>query len=285
MWNRVVLLISGMAFGWSLVNYWTVAQRHVDTQRTRMALSLGAGVIMAALLAKESFAAAGMALIVFAFSALVAYAGNAKQINKVEEPLPPKMPERPSPDGVVGVFLVARGEPRRYEGPAQWAIRFRDLAARGEAVPHWFVRPLTYGRIRKAYGAMGGESPLHNSLETLARDLGEQLGTGYMVQLVYTDSDPLLLRALTMAPERGVRQLAILPLDLEKDAESRLRREVARSRIREVGMELRYASPLDPPLLPQDTYDTRACALMQGQPVCPPELDERAVSDLLTREF
>jgi hypothetical protein len=79
MWNRVVLLATGMAFGWNLVNYFTVAPARREAQRLRIIVSAMIGVALIISLGMQEWQAAAVGSVVFLGTALIAYAANARQ--------------------------------------------------------------------------------------------------------------------------------------------------------------------------------------------------------------
>ena len=199
MWNRVFLLASGFAFGWVLVSYLTVPSAQIRDRLIQWVLSLSVGLVVIGFMAfssPQSGIAGGM---VFVFSALVAYAGNARQIGRVEGPPLGQAaisedsidrPKRPlTEDSRIAVVLVAEGEPVEYDGPKSWARRFGELAALGGAVPHWFMRPFSLARIRAAYRKMGGRNPFNDAVARPAKQLERRLGVGYCC-LLYTSPSP-----------------------------------------------------------------------------------------------
>ena len=194
MWNRVVLLVAGVALGWNLVHYLTAPPERVRRHQLWMVVSAVAGVgISASLVPAFGAPALGMGLAVLVASALVAYAGNAREISKMEEPLPRALPQRSATtDARVVVLLAVDGEPPAYDGPAAWAQRFRRREAAGVCGPHWFVRPWVYRRVRAAYGRLAPGATLQGWLGSLAADLEQALGPGYLGRVAYLAGTPSL---------------------------------------------------------------------------------------------
>jgi len=295
MWNRVFLLASGFAFGWVLVSYLTVPSAQVRDRLIQLVLSLSVGLVVIGFMAfssPQSGIAGGM---VFVFSALVAYAGNARQIGRAEG-LPPlgqtaigegpiDRPKRPlAEDPRIAVVLVAEGEPVEYDGPKPWARRFGELAASGGAVPHWLARPFSCARIRAAYRKMGGRNPFNDAVTHLAKQLEGQLGTGYCVQDAYLGAAPALADVLVRLAEGGHRRVVLVPIGFASYSQEALRAEVVRSRVREVGIQVIYAAPLGAVVWNPGSRAARLRQLVQGQAVePPPEPGPEAVEQLRER--
>ncbi len=267
MWNRVFLLAAGVASGWTLVHLLTVAPGEVPTHRWRLVLALVIGLGQVVLLATVSPEAGATGLIVFLFSALVAYAANAKQVSKAPEPILPRRPSLPpQADPRVLALMVVDGDPAAYEGPQYWAHAYRQRQARNERIPHWFVRPLAYARVRAAYAAMGGQHPLDTALGKTTGELEAHLGPGYAVRYAYLRSQPYLVRALVALAEEGFRHLVIVPLGSAVD-EASIRQAVADSRIRELGLKVIY-TPVPQGLPGQsDLYADHLPTLHHGHPL------------------
>lgn len=286
MWNRVFLLASGFAFGWTLVSYLTVPLAQARERLIQLILSLAAGLAIIGLMAFSSPPTGLVGGVVFTLSALVAYAGNARQINKAEHPAPLDRPERPleQRDPRLAVVLVAEGEPVAYDGPKPWARRLEELAALGERVPHWFMRPFTYARIRATYRAMGGRNPFNDAIAHLAKRLEGQLGSGYFVQDAYLAATPSLAEVLARLVEQGFVRTALLPIGLERGWQAALPAEVARSRVLEVGVQVTHIAPLESATWVSGSRVERLRRLMWGLPVLPPsEPGEEVVEQLRKR--
>jgi hypothetical protein len=266
-WNRVFLLAAGVASGWTLVHLLTVAPGQAPTHRWRLILALIIGVGQVALLTTVSLQAGLTAVFVFLFSALVAYAANAKQVSKAPEPILPRRPSLPpKADPRVLALMVVDGDPAAYEGPQYWAQAYRQRQARGERIPHWFVRPLAYARVRAAYAVMGRQHPLDTTLSKTTGELEAHLGPGYAVRYAYLRSQPYLVRALVALAEEGFRRLVIVPLGSAVD-EAAIRQAVADSRIRELGLKVFYA-PVPQELPGQsDLYSDHLPTLHHGHPL------------------
>jgi len=281
MWNRVFLLASGFAFGWVLVSYLTVPLAQVRDRLIQLVLSLSVGLVVIGFMAFSSPQSGIAGGLVFAFSALVAYAGNARQIGRVEA-LPPlgqaaigenpiDRPKRPlAEDSRIAVVLVAEGEPVEYDGPKPWARRFAEVAALGGAVPHWFVRPFSCARIRAAYRKMGGRNPFNDAVARLTRQLEGQLDAGYRVQDTYLGAAPSLGDVLARLAEGGSSRVVLLPIGFEGDSQEALREVVVRSRVREVGIQVAYAAPLEPTVWNPGSRAERLRQLARGGAVDPP---------------
>ncbi len=284
MWNRVALLAAGVAFGWSLVNYWTVAAHEVRTQRARLIISALRGALVIGWLTVDTVQGAIAGAFVFLFSAVVAYAGNAKQVSKVEEDIPFITPERPlETDPRVAVLLVTEGEPQEYDGPNPWARRFKQREAQNKPIPNWFVRPLAYAKIRQTYRAMGGQNPFALQLGQLSASLQEQLGEGYQVILAYLDARPRLGPQLYRLALDGVVQMTIVPIGLQGRLDE-MYAHITRSRVRELGLQVNRAAALE--LAPWSTqaYEARMDQFLKGEPVTGAEnWDDETLEELRSR--
>jgi hypothetical protein len=241
-WNRVFLLAAGVASGWTLVLLWTVPPAEVGTHRIRLILGLGIGAAQITLLAVASMQAGLAALLVFAFSALVAYAANAKRVSKAPEPAlwrRPSLAQQVNPR--ILVLLAVDGEPATYSGPQYWAQAYRQHQARGEPPPQWFMRPLAYSHIRAAYAAMGDQHPLDAALDRTTAALGAHLGHGYAVRHAYLRCHPTVSRILVDLADEGFRRIILVPLvSAADDAQPALRQAVSDSRVREFGVQIAY---------------------------------------------
>lgn len=282
MWNRVLLLAAGVASGWTLVHLLSVAPSRAATHRLRLALGLFVGLGLVIVLATRSLQAGLAGFLVFGFSALVAYAANAKQVSRGLEPVLPRRPSLPpETDPRTQVLLVARGEPAAYDGPQYWAHVYRERQERGERAPHWFVRPLAYARVRVAYAAMGGRHPLDVALSQSVEALQADLGPGYAVRYAYLRSQPYLVRALVALAEEGFRRAVLVPLGVAAGSDPGLRQAVADSRVRELGIRVLYtSSPTDPPGQ-ADLYSDHLSMLDHGHPLsATPQVDAAQIQGL-----
>lgn len=268
-----------MALGWTLVNYWTASPGRVRVHQVRMIVSLAAGALVVALLGLTMPQAALTGVFVFALSALVAYAGNAKQVSRLPDPPNLSAPGNPAtPDERVAVLLVNEGEPTAYDGPLTWARRFRVLESADVSIPHWFVRPLTYARIRSAYRSMDAAHTLDGTISTLAKELERALGSAYLVQCAGLFTSPTLSVSLNRLAKGGIRRIIILPLGMDEAAPEVIREQVSASRVREAGVAVSYAAPLSHWPWPATSYAERMRQLSQG---LPPPRPERLGSDTL----
>jgi len=276
-WNRVVLLIAGVACGWNLVHVLSAPADRARRHRVWVALAVVAGIGMsAALVPSSGVGAFVLGLVVFLGSAVVAYAGNARELGKEEDPLPRPRPEPPtSGDPRPVVILVADGEPETYTGPGPWAREWRRRAHAGpEAAPHWLLRPLTYTRIRAAYGVLPPEDTVQGWLSTLARRLDRSLGGEYRVQEAFLRISPSLASTLFHLAEDGHRTVLLVPVGYAQDVAAPLREVVTRSRVREVGVSVDYAPVLGIDSDVADVLGARLPALARGQ--APPRLADYA---------
>lgn len=269
MWNRVVLLVSGVAFGWSLVHWACAASARLRLHLYRWVAALAVGLAMIVWLWVSSAAAGIVAALVFAFSALVAYAANAQQANRPPDPEPLRSPEPPL-EGQEGaaLLLALEGPPARYDGPAFWAQEYIHRAARDAHVTHWFMRPWAYGRVRAAYQAAGGSHPLHDATAELLTNLSPLLPPLVHLGAIWMGSAPSLSAELLALGQRGVRRVVVVAVSADPSVEA-LRDLVARSRVRETGMRVDIA-PLWAGAWPLPLGEASLAPLLRGQPPTPP---------------
>lgn len=276
--------------GWTLVNTWTVPIEKVRAQAVRLTLSLVAGALVVGLLAATSAQASLAGALVFVVCALVAYSGNAKQASRIEEILPLPRPTRPALSENAStprqaVLLVCEGEPPTYDGPEPWARRFRQQEVDGEAIPHWFVRPLIYARIRTAYTLMGGENPLNSAIARVAKQVEGQLGSDYLVQDACLAVPPKLTTTLIRLAEEGFSRILLVPLSLNQDTfmdSHELRGQVVLSRVRELGIKIHIA-PAFEAKWPAESLDSRLAQLVRGKALTPPERVPSSMAQALHR--
>ncbi|MHB0859374.1 MAG: hypothetical protein ACYC5M_17635 [Anaerolineae bacterium] len=266
MWNRVLILVSGMAFGWTSVHYWTAPLVELPAQRIRLGLSLGLAAVVLVPLGIDSVVAALYGVILFALTALVAYTANARQIGKAAPPPYPRPTTRPlDRSDRVGVLLVARGEPTTYDGPGYWARRLRQLRESGRPAPHWLRHPQAIARIRRAYAQRGDMNPTNASIEGLAGLLQDTLGDGYLVSATFMVHPDTFAQNLAQLVEAGASQIRVLPFGHLDNPED-LSAQVIRSRVRELGIEVAYCAPAGQGILDQAWYDARLAAFVRGEP-------------------
>jgi len=268
--------------GWSLVHWLAAAPKDLNRARTWTILSAFLGFVLTVALAIESPEAGLLSVGVLAFCALVAYAANARQVGRVEEPLRQGRPNGPDAwTERLEVIVVSVGEPREYEGPTVWVRLLARQAQYGEPAPHWFVLPFALARLRKALGRQDAEGSLRCWFSRLAGALDRELGEQYGVSEAFLCSGPSLVTVLRTAIEGGVRHLVLLPAGLGDDADRVLREQVASSRVTEVGGQVTYLQ--EPEALGWlDVYQgERLVALSHGQvPPPPQDLDDALVAAL-----
>ncbi|MBN1402739.1 MAG: ferrochelatase [Anaerolineae bacterium] len=283
-WNRVILLATGLAFGWNLVHYWSAAEYAKTGNLIKLLLGLTGGLVMVGLLAAAQPSAGLAGAIVFLLTAFVSYAANAKRVNRADA-LPIQMIERPSAlDERAAVLLLARGEPSAYEGPGPWARRFAALAARRQRAPHWLLRPFVYGRIRAGYRAMGGENAANRSVERLAETLGRRLGSGAEVHAAFLETSPALAATLDELARTGFGRILIVPLTQEPEMLREVHDQVVQSHAAQGGLKIRFVEPHVISEWPAEGDEERLRTLCAGRPVpaLNPVTDE-SVQALATR--
>jgi hypothetical protein len=272
-WNRVIVLATGIALGWNLVNYWAVPLVEVPRQRNRMIASGVVALGMVLWLGTQALDAAVTAILIIGSVALVSFAANAKQKNRVpdDELFPTLQPPAVRQERPV-LLLIGYGEPARYTGPEPWAAWLAEAKERGEQAPHWFLQPRAYARVRSTYAQMDA-APLVQALDGLREDLARQCkdrdaSPSAIEPLIWTTPGAFIRRLIHLANE-GHRSLLLLPLNPREADLVALREAVTRSRVREVGVQIEI---LDPPTdrWPDPDPDERMRRILQGQPASPP---------------
>ncbi len=266
MWNRVLLLASGIGLGWNMVHLWAAPKEHLVRIRLRLGLSAGLGILVVAFWAFASWTAAALGLGLLLGVALVTYAAHARQLSRAAPLWGYPLPDRPDVDDPrMAVLLVARGEPPLYDGPAYWAQRLREVAGRGGTVPHWFLWPQVCARVRWTYAALRGGNPANAAVVRLAEALAARLGGQFAVQATFTATSPLLADALQELVMRGLRQAVLLPVGWEADPQDLLREQVGHSRAHEAGMEIICAGLCPGVALTPGSEDRRLAQWLSGQ--------------------
>jgi hypothetical protein len=276
-WNRVALLAAGMLLGWNLVHYWAAPDARRREYLVRMALGAVLGLALVVVLALTNVGAALLGLAVILFCALVAFAGNARQLLKKPLELPSLPPDRPIAwSATPAIYLVGDWEPERYEGPAVWAGVAHRRAALGQPTPHWMAFPHMCGRIRRAYAAMGGASPTMAAVQRLALAVQDGLDAPAEVHLATALQLRELGTALRKSFSQGQHTFVLAPLGLPDHALAELRRMVTDTRIREAGAVIHYAPNVD---LSAWLGDDRARLdqLWQGEPIAAPGSPDAAL--------
>ncbi|MHB1294335.1 MAG: hypothetical protein ACYC4R_04975 [Anaerolineae bacterium] len=283
MWNRVLILVSGMAFGWTLVHYWTTSPDQVTAQRIRLIISVALAALVLVPLSVSSLAAGLLGLLLVAITALIAYAANARQIGKVDLPPHPHTPTRDMEHTRhAGVLLVALGEPETFDGPAYWAQRLRRIGPVGRPAPHWLGHPRAIFWVRHAYGLMGGANGTNARIAALAEALQGTLGEGWQVVATCAMQPAAFARDLGRLVEEGADRIQVVPIGYLDNLDV-LREQVTLSRVREAGIEVAFCTPIDLGPLTQEWYDARLLQLIHGQaPGVPLEMGSREL-ELLRR--
>lgn len=266
MWNRVALLATGVAFGWTLVHLACAPRAELGRLRVRLTLSLLAAAVVIVLLGWYDPASGWMGAAVFVVSAAVAYAANAKQVSK--EPalaLPRGMGQPAEASAQTGVLLVSDTEPRAYGGPAYWAHLMRRRQADGQAVPHWLLRPWAYGRIRSAYGATEAPQPLDEACQALAQLLGD----AFRVQHARLAAPPTVRNALGEWADAGLRHVLVIPLGLSTLGQEQCLDQITLSRARERGVRVVLTPAVDLSPWRYDPPESRLQTWMAGRVPAP----------------
>lgn len=267
MWNRVLLLASGLACGWMIVHMWSVADQDIRGQRARLILGAVAGLGLVVWLSWSVFSAGLLGFSVFGITALIAYAANARQVNRVGHALPPRPPRIPEQSNAGTVFLlITSAEPVHYTGPSYWARALRQYPL----APHWFLWPNRYARIRLAYRVMGGNHPLDALLGPLSSSLGNCLNAPSAMRYTYLGEERTFLAVLVNLAEEGFNRLVLVPLEDEKDVGDRLHDLVTRSGIGDSSVAITYARPMNLAATAKTQREKRLAGLLKGEAVTVP---------------
>lgn len=280
MWNRVLLLASGLACGWMIVHTWSVADQDIRGQRIRLILGAVAGLGLVAWLSWSVFSAGLLGLSVFGITALVAYAANARQVNRVGHalpPRPPKMPEQLNAGTVV--LLITSAEPAHYTGPSYWARALRQYPL----APHWFLWPNRYARIRMAYRVMGGTHPLDAVIGSLSTGLENCLNAPSVMRYAYLGEERAFLAVLVNLAEEGFGRLVLVPLEDAKDVVDRLHDLVTRSGIADTPLAITYARPLNLAATAKAQREQRLASLLKGEAISVPVVNPSEVDELCSK--
>lgn len=280
MWNRVLLLASGLACGWMIVHMWSVADQDIRGQRTRLILGAAAGLGLVVWLSWNVFSAGLLGLGVFGITALIAYAANARQVNRVGHALPPRVPKMPEHLhlGTV-VLLITSAEPAHYTGPSYWAWALRQYPL----APHWFLWPNRYARIRQAYRVMGGAHPLDAILGSLATSLANYLNAPSAMRYAYLGEERAFLADLVNLAEEGFNRLVLVPLEDEKEVGNRLHDLVIRSGIADTPLAITYAQPLNLAATAKTQREKRLASLLKGEAVTVPIVNTSDLDELCSQ--
>jgi len=265
-WNGIALLATGIATGWSLVNYLVVAENQVRGQMRRLILAIaGASLVLGLLLWSSGWRAAITGGMIFALSAVVAYAANAKQVSggekrSVEIVADPY--EQMAPGSLRGILLISHAEPARYDGFEYWSNLINsdpELSRRS-----WLSKPWLYARIRRAYRTMEQGHPGARFVESLAHSLQVELGSDVRIHPVGLVGNQLA-KALRALVREGCSQLDLIPLELSEADLEKLHQQVARSRVREYGVRITYHPTMSLAVLSPSAIEARSQRLFRGQ--------------------
>jgi hypothetical protein len=275
-YNQILLLASGLACGWMVVHTWSVADQDLKGQRIRLIIGVFAGLGLVIWLSWSVISAGLLGLIVFGATALIAYAANARQVNRVGHALPPRAPKTPEKlnAGTV-ILLVTSAEPLHYTGPSYWARALRQYSL----APYWFVWPRMYSRVRQAYRVMEGIHPLDAVIGSLSESLRNCLDIHSTVRYAYLGEERTFLSVLVNLAEEGFNRLVLVPLEDEEQVADRLHDLVTRSGITDTQPVVTYAHPVQLTATAKAERERRLVGLLKGQavtvlPVLSNEVDE-----------
>ncbi|MHB9034457.1 MAG: hypothetical protein ACYC6L_15605 [Anaerolineae bacterium] len=262
MWNNVVLLASGLALGWTLVNWLVGPQKDVRGNLIRLCMAAAVGLGMAAWLSVTSLSSGLAGLIVVVATAFIAYAANARQASRLPVSLPPHQPQINPSEVRTAVLLVTTAEPGQYNGAAYWAQALRQAPA----TPHWLLRPFVFRRIRQAYIAMGDSHPLDKVLTSLVGTLSCTF-TDAQLFYAYLGEQRDFLARLVYAAEQGVSRLVMVPLEDESRLQEDLHEMVLRSMLTETDLQIIYAPAQRLSITSLPRRQDRLSNLTAGKPV------------------
>ena len=276
----MALLITGLAFGWNLVSFQVVASSHRKSRLIRLLLAFAGGAVVVLLLTLARPPVGLAASLVFLSSALVGYAGSARQTSSSPQTDVRELERSRASDARMAVMLVHDGEPLTYEGPADWAERLARWQSTRCGPRHWLTHPRVYARVRAAYDQMGERCDYNEALAGLGHALARSLGTERVVGAAFLRGGPRLAETLSRWTEMGISKILIVPIRLDAVLERELRDHLTRSRARQVGLRIRFApwrGHADWQPLPESE---RFGLLVQGSPLPAPTVSPNVVADL-----
>jgi hypothetical protein len=263
-----------------IVHTWSVADHDLKGQRIRLILGVLAGLGLIVWLSWSVFSAGLIGLAIFGFTALIAYAANARQVNKVGHALPPRVPKIPEQRNAGTVLLLlTSAEPAHYNGPAYWAWALRQYPL----APHWFLWPRKYARIRQAYRAMGGTHPLDATLSSLLSSIGANLNDSSSVRYAYLGEERSFLAVLVKLAEEGFSRLILASLEDESGTVERLRDLVTRAGIIDNTLDVTYVRPLHLSVTAKNLREERLARLLEGKAVTLANVDSSEVKVLVAQ--
>ncbi|MHB1355896.1 MAG: hypothetical protein ACYCZF_07960 [Anaerolineae bacterium] len=280
MYNRILLLASGLACGWMIVHTWSVADHDIRGQRIRLIIGIVVGLGLVGWLSWSVFTAGLVGLVVFGATALIAYAANARQVNRLGYALPPRVPKIPEQlDTGTVILLVTSAEPTHYTGPGYWARALRQYTP----APNWFFWPRVYSRIRLAYRVMGGAHPLDVILASLSSGVGNCLSAPSAIHYAYLGEERAFLAVLVNLAEQGFNRLVLVLLEDEKEVYDRLHDLVARSGILDTPLVITYARPNNLAATDKAQREQRLACLVKGEIVTVPAVNPSEVDALCSQ--
>jgi len=260
-----------------IVHTWSVADQDIKGQRIRLIIGIAAGLGLVVWLSWSVVSAGLFGLVVFSITALIAYAANTRQVNRLEHALPPRVPKIPGQlDAGTVVLLITSAEPMHYTGPGYWARMLRQYSL----APHWFTWPHVYSRIRLAYRTMGGTHPLEAILTSLSSSLSNSLNVSSATPYAYLGEERAFLAVLVNLAEEGFDQLVLVPLEDEKQVADRLHDLVARSGILDTPLLITYARPHNLVATDIAEREKRLARLIKGEVVTVPAVKPSEVDAL-----
>ncbi len=226
MWNRVALSALGMAFGWNLVNYWTVAWDDRGRYLYRIIISLAGAILLVGLLATLGAAPGILAIIILSFAALVAYAARAKMLGKENADQGHEKVHAEAQGHGAALIVVAETEPKEYDGPAPW-VRYLGLrqAVLGRS-PHWFIRPYLLRRVRDTFRAAGPDTGSASAMSHLCAYLSNRLQIE--TYPAHPWASPDVTESLRQVVRAGYEHIIVLPIDLDPVSEVDLGQQIDR---------------------------------------------------------
>ncbi|MFO7696905.1 MAG: hypothetical protein R6X16_07070 [Anaerolineae bacterium] len=229
MWNRIVLLTCGMVIGWGLANYWTCPADDIPRHRYRMTLGLVVAVALCLWIAWDDLPSGFTALLIVGLSALVSYAGRARQISSlVDRPIDRPVPEA-WPGVVSAVLLVSHALPVAYTGPEHWVSYFRRVSGEPLTVRGWFFWPRIFARIRARYQQLVAPSKAFLTPAVVQERLQALTGSGVLVSQAHPYSTPRLGTRLIALAGQGISMVFVAPIDLDYSSQEALLQQISLS--------------------------------------------------------
>jgi hypothetical protein len=218
-----------MVIGWGLANYWTCPAYDMPRHRYRMTLGLVVALALCLWIAWDDIPSGFTALLIVGLSALVSYAGRARQISSlVDRPIDHPSPEA-WPGAASAILLVSHALPGAYTGPEHWVSYFRRVSGEPLTVRGWFSWPRIFARIRARYQQRVAPSEAFQTPAAVQERLQTLAGSGVLVSQAYPYSKPRLGTQLIALAGQGVSTVFVVPIDLDYSSQEALLQQISLS--------------------------------------------------------